>query len=196
MPWRCNLTRCQQSSLPFECGQSAGSNGSHLSPCLQSVCSCPLPTLCVYSCRFAGPDFVLTFALSTTSVFRGLSSLILSKDAERLSTSSFQCRKDHSHSHSTKYMLIHFITDVRCTLVVSFYWLTSVVPLIVRGFAIGADILVLALTWWRTADVWKLRRRATKLRLTSLLFRDGKVFISRASCLRLLRLWAGTIYFA
>ncbi|TCD62428.1 hypothetical protein EIP91_006910 [Steccherinum ochraceum] len=55
---------------------------------------------------------------------------------------------------------------------------TIVVPLITFGIGISGDLLVLAITWVKTADTWRAGAKAGQFRpaLTTLLLRDGTTY--------------------
>ncbi|TCD61338.1 hypothetical protein EIP91_008581 [Steccherinum ochraceum] len=56
--------------------------------------------------------------------------------------------------------------------------ITGVLPLITFGIGISGDLLVLAITWLKTADTWRASAKAGQVRpaLTTLLLRDGTTY--------------------
>lgn len=71
-------------------------------------------------------------------------------------------------------------------------------PIIARSLAIAGDMLVLILTWMKTASTWKASLDwDTKPSLTTLLVRDGKLLILECHfTLMKLSAFKGTLYFA
>jgi len=67
--------------------------------------------------------------------------------------------------------------DVCTVLVSSVMSFDEYFPILTRVISIIADVLVLAITWMKTADVWRTSRQADLFRpmLTVLLLKDGTV---------------------